>query len=125
MVLISNNPYVMSGPPDFGRRVRLDSGRLGIVADVGSHHNSSSPGVATRPKLSEWAGESFQVDSDQELLDVGVDGEALSLAPPIIVSTKPRALRVLVPDGTRPGAMPPLRRRETTADHLSGLRGDP
>ena len=31
LTLVSNNPYVYSGPPDYGRRTRLDAGVMGIT----------------------------------------------------------------------------------------------
>ena len=32
LLLVSNNLYQMSGPPDYGRRARLDTGKLGVGA---------------------------------------------------------------------------------------------
>jgi hypothetical protein len=32
VLLVSNNRYTWSGPPDFGRRTRMDSGELGALA---------------------------------------------------------------------------------------------
>lgn len=42
LTIISTNPYVFSGPPDYGRRLRLDAGVLGdrIARDRGRRRHS-------------------------------------------------------------------------------------
>ena len=50
------------------------------------------------------------VDSADELIDVGIDGEALALPPPLVFRSLPGALRVRTPvdaPGTSPAAAPP------------------
>lgn len=105
LLLISNNPYHFSGPPDFGRRPRLDSGKLGIGAltrlpDSGETILTLAP---PRPgAIQEWQAESITLDSDGEVL-AAVDGEALEFESPIDISLQRRGLSVLVPKGTKPG----------------------
>lgn len=123
MVLVSNNPYVMSGPPDFGRRVRLDSGRLGVIGAAPADGRRIRVGAGRQPVLHKWQTHTFELESDQELLDVGVDGEAIRLATPITVTIRPRALRVLIPKGTRPRVLPPLRRSIGKPEYLNRLTG--
>jgi hypothetical protein len=51
------------------------------------------------PGWLEWATPRFQVDSSGPI-EIGVDGEALSLDPPLVFETRPRALRVRLPRRT-------------------------
>jgi diacylglycerol kinase family enzyme len=113
MILISNNPYGMTGPPDFGRRFRLDSGKLGIsavtnmtpVIDIGAELLSQSGGHQS------WEAKTYRIESDDTIL-AGIDGEAKQFDSPLDVSIQRRALTVLVPSGTKPGFVPP---RQTVA----------
>ncbi len=98
MTLVSNNPYVFSGPPDFGRRPRLTSGRLGISAAGEGTRADGSTGSAART----WEAEDLRIESDVPIL-AGLDGEAVVFEPPLDLRIRPRALRVLVPRGTTPG----------------------
>lgn len=107
LLLVSNNPYTMSGPPDFGRRLRLDGGQLGIVS-VTNASALSDPlmgGPVPTQALFEWVAASIELESDEPIL-AGVDGEAESFDGPLEVSIRPRGLRVLVPEGAQPGYMP-------------------
>ena len=104
LILVSNNRYQLSHPEGFGSRRRLDAGTLGIVAA-----RLQAPGEAARfaqPQASgptrrpgdwvEWTDTSFQVRSGQPV-EVGVDGEAMLLDPPIRFRIVPGALRVRIP----------------------------
>jgi diacylglycerol kinase family enzyme len=126
VVLVSNNPYVMSGPPDFGRRVRLDVGVLGIsalVGEEGSHRGHAE--LLSRPTFQQWADSTFRVESDRSTIDVGVDGESIPLPTPVEVRSLPQALRALIPARARPGFRPWLVRGSTGLDHLVDLSGEP
>lgn len=114
MTLVSNNPYVVSGPPDYGRRLRLDAGMLGIsTAAEGTAADGTKRGSGVR----HWEADRLVLRSDQPIL-AGLDGEALAFDSPLELVIRPRGLRVLVPSGTRPGYVPP---RETLAAELIGL----
>jgi len=106
LLLISNNAYRYSGYPDYGRRLRLDSGKLGVGAitslregDVGS-----TPLSEVRA-MQEWEVTSYRIESDEPIL-AGLDGEALHFESPLNILIHPQGLRVLVPAGTRPGFVP-------------------
>lgn len=109
MVLISNNRYSFSGPPDYGRRVRMDAGVLGIAAAT------SLPDPDTVAKITlgdlagwhEWEDDHLRIETDDPEVLTGVDGEALSFASPLEIGIRHRGLRVLVPAGVRPGYLPP------------------
>lgn len=89
LVLVSNNPYRLTRVGRSGGRPRLDTGRLGVLA--------GRP-VALRPArvLLEWSTADFEVRSSAAV-PIGVDGEALVLAPPLRFVALPGALRVRLP----------------------------
>lgn len=107
LLLISNNPYRMTGPPDYGRRLRLDSGTLGLgaVTDLPDSGDPSAMSLDQLRTLHHWEATSFQIESDEPIL-AGLDGEALQFESPLDISIRPKGLRVLVPAGTRPGYVP-------------------
>jgi diacylglycerol kinase family enzyme len=86
LVSVANNPYVMDPRPRHGTRGNLDGGTLGIIIVTGP-----PPGG-----LSEWASPTFRVDSGTAVA-LGIDGESVSMEPPLLFESDPRALRVLVP----------------------------
>ncbi|MDJ0792278.1 MAG: diacylglycerol kinase family protein [Acidimicrobiia bacterium] len=109
LVLVSNNPYVLSGPPDFGRRQRLDEGVLGIAAatSLPDPDTVSTITIADLAGYHEWQAPVFIMEADDDLIAVGVDGEALKFPAPLEMTVQPQALRVLVPKGTQPGYLSP------------------
>lgn len=106
LLLVSNNVYTYSGYPDYGRRLRMDSGNLGISAltnfpegDVMSMRLDQLLG------LYDWEAPSFRIESSEAIL-AGLDGEALQFESPLALTIRPKGLRVLVPAGTQPGYVP-------------------
>ena len=103
LILVSNNRYELSHPEGFGSRRRLDAGTLGIVAarlqspgEAARFAQPQAPGPTRRPAdWLEWTDTSFQVRSGQPV-EVGVDGEAMLLDPPIRFRIVPGALRVRI-----------------------------
>ncbi|MGI9579301.1 MAG: hypothetical protein ACR2OH_13965, partial [Microthrixaceae bacterium] len=93
-----NNPYLFSGPPDFGRRPSLGSGTLGIHA---AGEGTTAKGTSTSAVRS-WETGSLRIESDETIL-AGLDGEAVQFESPLELSIRPKALKVLVPSGTEPG----------------------
>jgi len=104
LILVSNNRYELSHPEGFGSRRRLDAGTLGIVAarlqspgEAAGFAQLPASGPTRRPAdWLEWTDTSFQVRSGQPI-EVGVDGEAMLLNPPIRFRIVPGALRVRIP----------------------------
>jgi diacylglycerol kinase family enzyme len=119
LILVSNNPYVLSSFGGFGTRARLDTGELGVVAvqvegsaDVAALLAAQSAGQAQRyPGWHEWQANEVVVEADEPLA-AGVDGEALVLDPPLVFRTQPRCLRVRVPRHA-PGVSPAAQRLPT------------
>jgi diacylglycerol kinase family enzyme len=101
VVLVSNNPYALEGPPAPGIRPTLDSGLLGILV-------LHKPGDPRHGPGRGWTAPSLQVAAAQPVA-AGVDGEALRLNPPLHFTIRPRALRVRIPtqaSAERPSVRP-------------------
>jgi hypothetical protein len=100
VVLVSNNPYALDLPPLAGTRPALDSGRLGIVVLDAPPDPRHGPGRAwTAPSLELIAGEPVAA---------GLDGEAITLNPPLRFRIRPAALRVRI-SSRHPGVSPSSR----------------
>jgi len=104
LILVSNNPYQLDHIGGRGTRERMDLGTLGVVAA-----RIDGPGQAQRfvaleavgrirqfEGWLEWDTAQFQVDSGGRV-EIGIDGEALAMDPPLVFSSRPGALRVLLP----------------------------
>ena len=88
VVLVSNNSYAFERPSARGARPALDGGRLGIVlidAPAGSPHGAGRA----------WSAPSLSVEASGTV-PAGIDGAAISLAPPLHITIHPRALRVRI-----------------------------
>jgi diacylglycerol kinase family enzyme len=105
-LLVSNNPYARADPLGGGRRPRLDSGALGVIA-LRVDGPAQAAELALRGErassITALTSRRVVVEADQELIPVAVDGEALTLPPPVVCTVRPGALRVRVPRH-RPGA---------------------
>jgi diacylglycerol kinase family enzyme len=112
LILVSNDRYQLGSGEGFGSRRSIDGGNLGIVAatfrssgEIARLIESGASGRNWRPPgWIEWADASFQLESAQPV-EIGIDGEALVLDPPIRFRTLPGALRVRIPLGA-PGYSP-------------------
>jgi diacylglycerol kinase family enzyme len=94
LLLVSNNPYAVVTSAGVGGRPRLDAGELGIL----SIRRAEAGPLA-------WSATSFRVDSGGPVA-VGLDGEAVTLSPPLEFATLPGALRVrLAPHVVAPAAV--------------------
>lgn len=107
LLLISNNRYQMTGPPDFGRRQRMDLGTLGVgaVTDLPAGEDVTVLRLAQARAFHQWETTSIRLESDEPIL-AGLDGEALKFKSPLDISIRPKGLRILVPAGTKPGYVP-------------------
>ena len=101
LVLVSNNPYQLSHLRGASTRPRLDVGMLGIVsvlvrgaADAQRFAALEAAGQVSRfAGWNEWTATEFEVSSSGPV-EVGVDGEALTLDPPLRFVVRPGALTV-------------------------------
>jgi diacylglycerol kinase family enzyme len=104
LVVVSNNPYELKRLGGAGTRPRLDTGRLGILAtrvrggrDFAKLVVLGPHGQSRRARgLFHWSCPEFEIRSGAAV-PVGLDGEALLLAPPLRFASLPCALRVRVP----------------------------
>jgi diacylglycerol kinase family enzyme len=112
LILVSNDRYQLGSGEGFGSRRRIDGGNLGIVAatfrspsEIARLLESGASGRNWRPPgWVEWADASFELESGRPV-EIGIDGEAMMLDPPIRFRTLPGALRVRIPLGA-PGYSP-------------------
>ena len=125
LVLVSNNPYELTHLSGAGTRERIDTGLLGIVAarvrgaDVSKLVALELVGQAARyPGLLSWSAQEFEVRSGGPV-EVGLDGEALVLDPPLHFASLPGALRVRLPRGA--GLSPAARAVALTSENLGAL----
>ncbi len=126
LILVSNNPYRLASLAGTGTRERIDSGRLGILAarvrsaaDVSTLVALELVGQADRfPGGLSWSTKEFEVRSGGPV-EVGLDGEALVLDPPLRFASLPGALRVRLPSAV--GLPPAARAAALTPDNLGAL----
>ena len=126
LVLVSNNPYRLASLAGAGTRERIDTGLLGVLAarvrsaaDVSKFVALELAGQAGRfPGLLSWSTQEFEVRSTGPV-EVGLDGEALVLDPPLRFASLPGALRVRLPSGV--GLPPAARAAPLTMDNLGAL----
>jgi len=126
LVLVSNNPYELTHLSGAGTRERIDTGMLGIVAarvrssaDVSKLVALELVGQVGRFRgLLSWSAQEFEVRSSGPV-EVGLDGEALVLDPPLRFASLPGALRVRLPRGA--GLSPAARAVSLRTDNLGAL----
>jgi diacylglycerol kinase family enzyme len=135
LILVSNDRYELGSGEGFGSRRRIDGGNLGIVAatfrssgELARLVQSEAAGRNWRPPgWIEWADASFELRSDQPV-EIGIDGEAMVLDPPIRFRTLPAALRVRIPlgaPGYSPAAAAPTKGWATVTALLQAAAGRP
>jgi diacylglycerol kinase family enzyme len=98
LVLVSNNPYQLTRLGRAGGRPGMDSGRLGILAArmrgaAGGRRTMSPRRFAD---LLEFSRSDFEIRSTAPV-PVGLDGEAVTLLPPLRFTSLPGVLRVRLP----------------------------
>jgi diacylglycerol kinase family enzyme len=102
-ILVSNNRYRLGRAVGSGTRPRIDDGLLGItVASALSGGGKSQKGLQ-RP-WREWSQPEFEVQSEGPVA-AGIDGEAVTLDPPLRFEIRPGVLRVRIAR-QHPGASP-------------------
>jgi diacylglycerol kinase family enzyme len=104
LLLISNNPYQLARLRGGGMRERLDGGVLGIAfvrvdtaAEAEKLAALEAVGSARQfASWNDWTATEFEVRSAVPV-EIGVDGEALTLQPPLHFVIRPRALILRLP----------------------------
>ncbi|HSR65413.1 MAG TPA: diacylglycerol kinase family protein [Xanthomonadaceae bacterium] len=103
-IFIGNNPYVLEGPR-MGHRERLDAGVLGVVV-MRPRSRLGWCWLALRALCGRLSANdmevhevpAFRLEAHDGALPVARDGEAHPLRPPLRFASRPRALRVCVPE---------------------------
>ncbi len=116
MVLVSNNAYQLADFSGRGTRERIDRGLLGVVTARIDGVRAAEQFVALNAAgqirrfsgWHEWTASRFRIDSGGPV-EIGIDGEAMTLDPPLVFESLPAALRVRLP-GHAPGMSPAARR---------------
>jgi diacylglycerol kinase family enzyme len=129
LVMVSNNPYQLDRLGGFATRARLDTGTMGIVsisvrnaAEAAELAMLQSAGrLRAFPGLHMWSASEFEVDSDEPIA-AGIDGEFVTLDPPIRFAIRPAALTVRV-SRAAPGASPAAARPKLDRATISALVG--
>jgi len=104
LLMVSNNPYDLQRPRVAGSRSRLDGGTLGILSarlqeaeEIARFVTLMTIGQEWRMHdIRQWSAVTFEVDSTGPVA-LGIDGEAVRMAPPLRFETRPGALRVRLP----------------------------
>ena len=112
MILVSNNQYQLDQLGGRGTREHLDDGVLGVVAARIDGPEQARRFVALEavgqvrkfPGWLEWETPRFEVSADSPV-EIGIDGETLTMTPPLVFSVRPGALLVRIPR-TAPGRSP-------------------
>jgi diacylglycerol kinase family enzyme len=115
LVMVSNNPYELDHLGGRGTRERIDLGTLGLAAAriANAREAVEFVGLEAAGRIrsfrgwDEWEAPLFRVDSGAPV-EIGIDGEALSMDPPLVFESLPGALRVRIPQhavGFAPAAL--------------------
>jgi diacylglycerol kinase family enzyme len=124
LILVSNNPYNLHDLRAAGTRPAIDGGVLGVVAlrvagaaDAERLTALESVGQVRRFRgWDEWTATEFEVRSAGQV-EIGVDGEALSLPAPLRFTIRPNALTVRLPRTA--AAVSPAARQVRMADRAT------
>ena len=127
LLLVSNNPYELSHLNGRGTRARLDLGTLGVVSAriAGPKEAVTFVGLEATGRVRsfagwiEWDAPRFRVDSGAPV-EIGIDGEALLMEPPLVFESRPGALRVRIPTHA-PGSSPAATSVRLTGSTIGAL----
>jgi diacylglycerol kinase family enzyme len=119
LILVSNDPYQLDHIGGRGTRSRLDTGKLGVVAariagPAQAHRFVALEAAGQIRRFEgwlEWDAATFGVGSGGPV-EIGIDGEALTMDPPLVFASRPGTLRIRLP---RHAALSPA----ATAVHLA------
>ncbi|HUJ66778.1 MAG TPA: hypothetical protein VLX59_14630, partial [Acidimicrobiales bacterium] len=135
LVLVSNDPYELVHIGGRGTRQHMDLGTLGVVAAriAGPKEAVTFVGLEAAGRIRkfrgwlEWDVPTFRVDSGGPI-EIGIDGEAMLLGPPLTFESLPGALRVRIPThapGVAPAGAAVQLTRSTLGDLLLTAAGRP
>jgi diacylglycerol kinase family enzyme len=114
-ILVSNNRYRLGHTVGSGTRPRMDDKLLGITV---ASATAGGRRFVQRP-WREWSTPAFEVDADGPIA-AGIDGEAVTLDPPLRIRILPAALRVRIA-AEHPGASPSAAMPESASGTVLAL----
>jgi len=109
-LLVSNDVYRLGTVIAAGTRPRLDDGELGIAVLTAERRRGAAP---TGLGLTQWSTPTFTVEANGPV-PAGIDGEAVTLQPPVRFESRPGVLRVRIARA-HPGPTRPLARSTSVA----------
>jgi diacylglycerol kinase family enzyme len=109
-ILVSNNRYRLGHAVGSGTRPRIDDGLLGITVAAAPTGRGDEHRMPQRP-WREWSAPEFEVRAGGPIA-AGIDGEALTLQPPLEFRIRAGVLRVRIARA-HPGASPSTALPET------------
>jgi diacylglycerol kinase family enzyme len=111
LIMVSSGTYAVKGPPgDIGKREYLDQGHLGVIT-LNAPDPAAAIEVATLWAVGaidrfrgwdQWQTSTFTVESNSSV-SIGIDGETVSMEPPLHFEIHSGAFPVAVPEGTPHG----------------------
>jgi diacylglycerol kinase family enzyme len=101
-LLVSNNRYRVGKVLASGTRPQMDAGALGVTILMAAERPKALSWLG--PHWRQWSCRRFRVEAGSPVA-AGIDGEAVTLAPPLRFRTRHRALRARIAHG-HPGASP-------------------
>lgn len=101
-LLVSNNRYRVGKVLSSGTRPQMDAGKLGVTVLTAAERPKTLSWLG--PHWRQWSCKRFRVEAGPPVA-AGIDGEAVTLDPPLRFRTHHRALRVRIAHG-HPGASP-------------------
>ncbi len=113
-ILVSNNRYRLGRAVGSGTRPRIDDGKLGITV-AGGPTGAGERGRGPQRPWREWTAPAFEVEADRPV-PAGIDGEAVTLQPPLRFHIRPGVLHVRIArrhPGASPSALMPEGAMET------------
>ncbi len=121
-ILVSNNRYRLGHAVGSGTRPRIDDGLLGITV-AGQPTGRAGHRGPHRPQRPwrEWSAPEFEVDADLPV-PAGIDGEAVTLEPPLRFRIRAGVLRVRIAK-QHPGASPSATMPEHAVEGVKALWG--
>jgi diacylglycerol kinase family enzyme len=104
VILVSNNPYELQRFSGRGTRERLNQGVLGVAGATIDDSRAAARFITLElagqvrryPGWLEWTTPRFEIGAD-EPVDIGIDGEAMTMDPPLVFEALPGALVVRLP----------------------------
>lgn len=130
LILVSNNPYQLDHIGGRGTRERMDDGVLGVVSaridgPIQAQSFTALEAIGQVRRFTgwlEWTTRRFEVRSGGSV-ELGIDGEAMVLDPPLVFVSRQGALRVRIPRSAGRSTAVRVNSRSTVAELVALATG--